>query len=408
MAISRKRFLNTLGLGGLGFLAGGRRPVGAGQTSAAGAARAYARKVKITGVEIYYFDIPLKSPFRISIGTVYTANDVLVRILTDAGVVGVGEACPFPPITGETQDTNIVAARSFRDMVLGKNPLAIEERLREFGSFVHTNPGTAAAYDMAFYDILGKIAGQPIFRLLGGDEYAIETDLTCDLEAPEVMAKAARSYVDRGFMTIKVKVGQGPEIDTARLQAIRDAIGPAPRIRIDANQGWTVPRAIDSLRRLEKYNIEFCEQPVPAEDVSGLKAVRTASPIPIMADEALFLPPDAIKLIKAECCDYFNIKIIKAGGIHNSVKIAHIAQAADIRCMVGCMLETRLALTAAAHVAAALPQTIVYADLDGMNSHTIDPIVDGMTVKAGRITLPELPGLGADVDPAFLKKLKKI
>jgi L-alanine-DL-glutamate epimerase-like enolase superfamily enzyme len=314
MAISRKRFLNTLGLGGLGFLAGGRRPVGAGQTSAAGAARAYARKVKITGVEIYYFDIPLKSPFRISIGTVYTANDVLVRILTDAGVVGVGEACPFPPITGETQDTNIVAARSFRDMVLGKNPLAIEERLREFG--------TAAAYDMAFYDILGKIAGQPIFRLLGGDEYAIETDLTCDLEAPEVMAKAARSYVDRGFMTIKVKVGQGPEIDTARLQAIRDAIGPAPRIRIDANQGWTVPRAIDSLRRLEKYNIEFCEQPVPAEDVSGLKAVRTASPIPIMADEALFLPPDAIKLIKAECCDYFNIKIIKAGGIHNSVKIA--------------------------------------------------------------------------------------
>ncbi len=400
MAISRKRFMQSVGLGGLGFLLGGR--------DAAGAARASARKVKITGVEIYYFDIPLKSPFRISIGTVYAANDVLVRVLTDAGVVGLGEACPFQPITGETQDTNIVAARSFRDMVVGKNPLAIEERLREFGSFVHTNPGAAAAYDMAFYDILGKLAGLPVFRLLGGDEYAIETDLTCDLEAPEVMAKAARSYVDRGFMTIKVKVGQGPEVDTARLRAIRDAVGLSPRIRIDANQGWTVPRAIDSLRRLEKYDIEFCEQPVPADDVAGLKAVRTASPIPIMADEALFLPPDAIKLIKAECCDYFNIKIIKAGGIHNSMKIAHIAQAADIRCMVGCMLETRLGLTAAAHVAAAMPQTIIFADLDGMNSQTIDPIVDGMSVAAGRITLPELPGLGADVDPAFLKKLKKI
>ncbi|MGD0782036.1 MAG: hypothetical protein ABSA30_04150 [Candidatus Aminicenantales bacterium] len=210
MAITRKRFLNTVGFGGLGVLLGGRGPVEAGQTAAAGAARAQARNVKITGVEIYYFDIPLKSPFRISIGTVYAANDVLVRILTDAGVVGLGEACPFQPITGETQDTNIVAARIFRDMVLGKNPLAIEERLREFGSFVHTNPGAAAAYDMAFHDILGKLAGLPVFRLLGGDEYAIETDLTCDLEAPEVMAKAAKSYVDRGFMTIKVKVGQVP------------------------------------------------------------------------------------------------------------------------------------------------------------------------------------------------------
>jgi L-alanine-DL-glutamate epimerase-like enolase superfamily enzyme len=408
MAISRKRFLQTVGLGGLGFLGGGAAPAAAGLASAQTAARAQARKVKITGVEIYYFTIPLKDPFRISIGTVYAANDVLVRVLTDAGVVGVGEACPFPPITGETQETNIIAAKSFRDMVLGKNPLAIEERLRDFGSFVHTNPGAAAAYDMAFYDILGKLAGLPVFRLLGGDEYAIETDLTCDLEAPEVMARAAKSYVDRGFMTVKVKVGQGPEIDTARLRAIRESIGPLPRLRIDANQGWTVPRAIDSLRRLEKYDIEFCEQPVPADDISGLRAVRMASPIPIMADEALFLPPDAVKLIRAECCDYFNIKIIKAGGIHNSMKIAHIAQAADIRCMVGCMLETRLALTAAAHVAAALPQTIIFADLDGMNSHTIDPIVDGMAVKAGRITLPELPGLGADVDPAFLKTLKKI
>ncbi len=408
MTFSRKRFMRTIGLGGLGFLFAGADRAGTGQTPAAGAAKAMAGKLKITGVEIYYFDIPLKEPFRISIGTVYAANDVLVRIQTDAGVVGLGEACPFPPITGETQDTNIVAAKSFRDMIMGKNPLAIEERLREFGSFVHTNPSAAAAYDMALYDILGKIAGLPVFRLLGGDEYAIETDLTCDLESPEVMAKAAKSYVDRGFMTVKVKVGQGPEMDTARLRSIRDAIGPAAKIRIDANQGWTVPRAIDTLRRLEKYDIEFCEQPIPAADLSALKTVRAASPIPIMADEALYLPADAIKLVKAECCDYFNIKLMKAGGLHNSLKIAHIAQAADIRCMVGCMLETRLGLTAAAHLAAALPQTIVFADLDGMNSHTIDPIVDGMTVKAGRITLPELPGLGTDVDPAFLKKLRKI
>jgi len=336
------------------------------------------------------------------------AADVLVRVQTDAGLVGWGEASPFPPVTGETQETNLAAARCFRDMVVGKNPLAIEQRLREFGMLIHGNPGAAAAFDMAFHDLLGQVAGQPLFRLFGGDEYSLETDLTCDLEAPEAMARAARGFIDRGFRTVKVKVGEAPGVDAARLRAIRDAIGPAPRIRIDANQGWTVPRAIESLRRLAAFDIEFCEQPVPAADVPGLKAVRAASPVPIMADEALFLPPDAIALVRAECCDYFNIKLMKAGGLHNALKIAHIAQAAGIACMVGCMLETRLALTAAAHLAAALPQTIPFADLDGMNSHTIDPIRDGLEVEAGRITLPERPGLGADVDPAFLKTLSRV
>ncbi len=126
-----------------------------------------------------------------------------------------------------------------------------------------------------------------------------------------------------------------------------------------------------------------------------------------MADEAVFGPADAIKLIRAEACDTFNIKVMKAGGLLNSIRIAHIADAANMRCMVGCMLETRLALTAAAHVVAS-QANIVYADLDGNSEHVTDPIVGGMTVKAGTLTLPETPGLGCDVDPAFVKTLKKI
>ncbi len=221
------------------------------------------------------------------------------------------------------------------------------------------------------------------------------------------MTAEAKGYADMGYKTLKVKVGLDPDEDFARLDAIRSAVGPKVAIRIDANQGWTVPQAIYGLRKMAPLNIQFCEQPVLASDTAGLSAVRAQSPISIMADEALFGPADAVKLIRAGACDSFNIKVMKAGGLLNSIRIAHIADAANMRCMVGCMLETRLALTAAAHVVAS-QANIVYADLDGNSEHVEDPIVDGMTVKAGTLTLPEKPGLGCDVDPAFVKKLRKV
>jgi L-alanine-DL-glutamate epimerase-like enolase superfamily enzyme len=178
-------------------------------------------------------------------------------------------------------------------------------------------------------------------------------------------------------------------------------------IRVDANQGWTVPQAIYALRKFEPLAIQFCEQPVKASDVDGMRAVRSQSPISIMADESLYGPADAVKLIRAEACDSFNIKLMKAGGILNAVRIAHVADAANMRCMVGCMLESNLALTAAAHVVAS-QANIVYADLDGNTKHAVNPVIGGMTVKAGTLTLPETPGLGCDVDPAFVKKLQKV
>lgn len=142
-------------------------------------------------------------------------------------------------------------------------------------------------------------------------------------------------------------------------------------------------------------------------DVERMRAVRDASPIPIMANEACFLPPDALALIRAGACDFLNIKLMKAGGILNSVRIAHLADAANMRCMVGCMLESRVALTAAAHVVAS-QGNIVYADLDGNSEHVQDPVVGGVKVEAGTMTLPETPGLGCDVEPGFLKGLRKI
>jgi L-alanine-DL-glutamate epimerase-like enolase superfamily enzyme len=403
MSLSRKGFLKMLGLGAL---AAGSKAYGL-PTKALEEARAAAKKLKITDIEIFLFDIPLTSPFRIAIGEMKAANDLLVRVITDRGVVGLGEACPFPPITGETQATNAAAARSIREMLIGKDPLAIDSLLREIGPLVHSNPSAVAAFDMALHDILGKVAGLPLFRLLGGTRTSFETDITTSLDTLENMTAESKKYADMGYKTLKVKVGLDPDEDFARLSAIRAAIGRGVAIRIDANQGWTVPQAIYALRKMEPLAIELCEQPVLASDTAGLCAVRRQSPIAIMADEALFGPADAIKLIRAEACDTFNIKVMKAGGLLNSIRIAHIADAANMRCMVGCMLESKLALTAAAHVVAS-QANIVYADLDGNSEHVTDPIIDGMMVKAGVLTLPEKPGLGCDVDPAFVKKLKKV
>ena len=404
MSLSRLHFLKALGLG---TLAAGLSKKSLLASERVAAAKDAARRLKITGVEIYLFDIPLVQPFRIAIGEMSAATDLLVRVQTDRGIVGLGEACPFPPITGETQETNAAAAKAIRGQVVGRDPLAIESLLAEIGPFVHSNPSAVAAFDSAFYDILGQVAGLPVFRLLGGDKTAFETDITAGLDTPEVMASRAKEFIARGYRTIKAKVGQDADLDAARIRAVREAVGADAGLRIDANQGWTVPQAIAALRKMAEFNVQFVEQPVAASDIAGLKAVRQASPIPVMADEACFLPADGLKLIRAEACDFFNIKLMKAGGISNAVKIARLAEAANMRCMVGCMLESNVALTAAAHVVAAC-RNIVYADLDGNSEHTSNPVLGGVTVKGGTMTLPETPGLGCDVDPAFLKKLRQV
>ncbi len=219
--------------------------------------------------------------------------------------------------------------------------------MREAGRLIDANPSILAAFDMALYDIAGQAAGLPLFRFLGGEKVAIETDITADLDTPERMAERAAGFAASGFRKIKIKVGQDPDLDLARLAAIRKTVGSRCAISIDANQGWTVPQAIIALGNMEEFRVDFVEQPVAAWDIAGLREVRRRSPIPVMADEALFSPHDAINLVRAEACDYFNIKLMKCGGVRNALKIAHISEGANLRSMVGCMLETRLALTAA-------------------------------------------------------------
>jgi len=365
------------------------------------------RSIQIQDVEIYPYNVSMIEPFRVALSTITSAENVLVRLRTREGVVGWGEASPYSPVTGETQAVDLAVGKDLANFVRGRDPFTLSAIVSDMDGFTPSNTSIKAALEMAVWDICGKLAGQPVYKLLGAYRDSFETDITIGMGTPEEMAKKATKYVQDGFKTLKVKLGDGPEPDTQRMKAIRDAIGYSIKLRTDANQGWTAAETVRALRMMEKYQMQICEQPVPYWDVEGLKFSRDNSPTPIMADESVHSPHDALAIVRENAVDCINIKLMKSGGLLRGVQIATVAASAGVTCMVGCMEETRLALTAGAHLVCS-QKNIVYADLDGFLELSVDPVIGGMQMKDGIVTLPNTPGLGVDIDPAFLGKLHHI
>ncbi len=359
--------------------------------------------MKITAVEIYAYNIPMR-PFAISLGTLYEAQNLLIKISTDNGLTGWGEGSPFPFIVGETQATAIALAKDFAAIWRDKDPLDIGERMGELHRYVPFNTTTKSAFDMALYDIAARDAGVPLYAFLGGRKRVLVTDETIVVDTAEAMALRAVELKGMGAPFIKVKLGKGNDVmaDIGRVKAIRLAIGRAIPLRLDANQGWSVANAIEVLNELENENIQFCEQPVVYHDYAALKRVRDAVAIPVTADEACFNSVQAKQLIEMDACDHINIKFAKSSGILEAGAIATTAAAHGMDCMLGGMIESKLALTANAHFACAF-DNIVFFDLDYCFPHTYDPVVGGVSFEERfRIHLPDEPGIGAVVDPAFL------
>jgi L-alanine-DL-glutamate epimerase-like enolase superfamily enzyme len=256
------------------------------------------------------------------------------------------------------------------------------------------------------YDIAAKAANLPLFAYLGGKHKAIETDLTIGIDSPENMALQAIDFVKDGVKIIKVKLGKDPIQDVERIQQIRKAIGDETKLRIDANQGWAPDKALKVLEALAPYNIEFCEQPMHKYFDDQLPALCKASPIKIMADESVFTHHDARKLIQQKACHSINIKFAKSGGIHEALKIHDLALAHQMPCMMGGMLESRLALSAKMHFAMA-KENIKYYDMDTcLLGHLEDPVTGGVQFNGMHLTISDAIGIGADVDPAYLAKLE--
>jgi L-alanine-DL-glutamate epimerase-like enolase superfamily enzyme len=364
--------------------------------------------MRIDKVEIFHAAMPMKVPFKVAIGTTTISQSVFVRLTTDTGLVGIGEGNIFTPVVGETIETALAAAPLLAQVLLGADPCDIEGRVGDMQRRLPNNFTTRAAFDMALWDILGKAAGLPRVALLGGSRRAIASDNTVGIETPAVMAERAAGFKARGFSAIKVKLGTDLKTDLARMRAIRAAVGPEHELRIDANQGWSRTVAQAALAALVEFGPVLVEQPLVKSDIEGLARLRARSPIPLMADESLFDEFDAQRLVAAGACDYFNIKLAKSAGIFTALKINAIGEAAGIPCMVGCMTESGIGITATAHLASAR-RNIVFADLDSADMLGEDPVRGGFAyTAAGEVLPPTGPGLGVEIDPDWLARLSAI
>jgi len=358
---------------------------------------------RIRAVRIWKYSVPME-PFTISLGTIDSAHNILVQILLDDGTDGWGEGSPFPMLVGETQETAYVLARNFARLWIGRNPLETEALMAELNRYIAHHPTLKSAFDMALFDIRGKLSGQPLYRLLGGTNRTMLTDETIGLASTDEMVRKALVLKGKGAPAIKVKLGTTAREDIHRIAQIRAAIGSEIPLRVDANQGWDIQSALAVLKGIAPFYVEYCEEPVPRWNNAGLKVVRDNSPIPIMADESVFDHHDAHRVTALGACDYINIKLAKSGGLLVADKVNAIAEAAGIRCMMGSMCESRLGLTASAHFAAAR-ENIFYCDLDMVFTMKADPVIGGMEFRGHEIHLPDTPGIGASVDPEFLRNM---
>ncbi|MTI71124.1 MAG: dipeptide epimerase [Firmicutes bacterium] len=352
--------------------------------------------MKITDIKIGHISIPLKRPFKTALRTVKSVEDVVVKIETDTGNIGYGEAPPTGVITGDTTGAITGAIKThIKKHLIGMNIENLEEIMIRLDKAVVKNTSAKAAVDIALYDLFGQLYNAPVYKLLGGYRKEIVTDITISVNDPEEMARDSIKAINEGYKTLKIKVGKNADLDIKRMKAIRDAVGFDVDLRIDANQGWKPKEAVYTLRKMEDagINIELVEQPVQAHDFDGLKLVSNNVDIPVLADESVFSPMDAMKIIQMRAADLLNIKLMKTGGIHNALKICSMAEIYGIECMIGCMLESKISVTAAVHLAAA-KKIITKVDLDGPVLCKEDPIDGGAIFNDYKITLNDNPGLG--------------
>ncbi|RVT98013.1 dipeptide epimerase [Mucilaginibacter limnophilus] len=362
--------------------------------------------LKITKLDIYRFSIPME-PFSIATGTMDHAQNVLIRVHTNAGFYGVGECSAFPMIVGETQDTCLVMAREFARLWIGEDPLNIPARMQQLHSFTAGNTTIKSAFDMALYDIAAKNAGLPLYQFLGGKRRVVETDITIGISTPEEMAQKAIGFKSSGATILKVKLGKDAATDVERIKQIRQAVGADMKIRVDANQGWSFDDAVYALQNLALYNIEFCEQPMRTWYNDRLPELMQLSPVKIMADESVYNHHDARIQIESGSCHYINIKFSKSGGILEAKQIHDTAAERSIPCMMGGMLESRIALSAKLHFVYASPNINFY-DMDTcMLGHLADPCIGGVTYNGYYLDIPDTPGIGADADETYLEKCEK-
>lgn len=369
--------------------------------------------MEITRIEAIPVNVPLKPELRTktSHGDHVTSPYVIVRVHTDSGHVGLGEATVAPRWTGETSVGCVAAINGLiAPALVGEDATRITSLTQKMNRIIKLNPFMKSGIEMALWDLAGKAAGVPVFQLLGGrvrESVPIKMVIGA-FDIPQAVSLAER-FLDEGVRCLKVKVGPDPEQDIERVRAVRERAGAEIPIGIDANCGWSVTQASQMLRRLAEFDILFAEQPIPVENRADMAALRRQSSIPIMADESVFTVHDAWQLTQAHAADILSVYPGKHGGIQATLEIANIAKAAGIVCSMGSNLELGIATAAMLHVGVAVPtiaSELYPGDFIGPKYHEADLLKTPLTLGPSSALVPEGPGLGVELDEEQLEKYR--
>lgn len=361
--------------------------------------------MKVTAIHLYAIQLPLHVPFVVSYQSYQYIPSVIVKIETDEGIVGYGEGVADEHVTGETWESTFqILKNTLAPVILGEDPMKIEKLHDIMNGLIYGAPTAKAAIDIACFDILGKKLGQPVYQLIGGryhDEFQITHVLS--IAEPKHMAREAASMVDKGYASLKIKVGTDVKKDVERIQAVREQIGNNIAIRVDVNQGWkNGATTLVAMRSLVNLDIDWIEQPVLADDISGMVYIKSMMNIPLMIDEGIKGSREMLEIIKRSAADKVNIKLMKCGGIHPAIKLAHQAEMAGIECQVGSMVESSVGSAAGYHVAFS-KKIITSVELTGPLKFSKD--VGNLHYDVPFIRLSEKPGLGVDVNENTLSEL---
>lgn len=373
--------------------------------------------MKITEVEVIPVTVPRKT-FRDAHGAwskdgkydqaahMGEKNYIIAKIHTDEDIIGLGEGSPIDPsFYGETQETMISVIKNyFAPMLIGKNPLNIESLMTPINQGFPGSACAKTALDMALHDITAKAFGVPVYTLLGGiqrDKVRVAWELS--LERPEEMAQIAANHVSQGIKVLKLHIGTTPKEDLARIEAVREAVGDDVKLRVDANGAYLANDAIRMAKAAEKHDLQLIEQPVPRWDIEGLAKVRNSVTIPVEVDESVWTPLDVMNIIRNKAADIINVKLTRVGGFTNAKKMADVADAAYLQCIVGCEGEYGVGTAAKIQLGVHVRNMNMAGEFTELYTAKDHIIKNPFKIVDGFLQPRQAPGLGIELDEDKVK-----
>lgn len=367
--------------------------------------------MKITGMEIWPITIPYKKPYTTALGTAPSGTHVILKLFTDQGIVGLGEAAIIiPDRTGETQGNIVEVLRDlFSSFILGKDPFDMEgimESLDGLASGRYAFPYSKCAVDNALYDIMGKALGVPVYKLIGGAfRKQIGVSRSLPLKSPSEVVAEAEERRAMGYKMLTLKGCSDWRGDIQRFIAVRKAVGEDYPLELDPNQAYSVRDAIRVIRELEPYRLENVEQPCAWWDLDGMAEVKRSVSVPIAADESVLTPVEAMEVVKKRAADMITIKLAKMGGIYYARKVVAIAEAAGLSCNMGSKHTFGVGTAAIIHFSAATKTVIEPIGYGSPLERFVDDIItEPIPFQKGVVSLLEGPGLGVTLDESKLRK----